>query len=347
MKGLSMVAPDEVRAHPPAAAPGVATEGPPSVAARAPRPGLRYRLEYAAFRGVAALVRWLPEAAALALAGLIGDLAGRVVRVRRHVVDANLARAFPGRPRRWRSRVAVASYRHLARETATFLRMDGMDPDEVRQRTVVEGLDAVREAMEQGRGAVIVTGHFGNWEIGGAALAARGLPTDVVAVRQNNPLFDRDLVAMRERFGMRVLEKRKAPRRALGSLRAGRVVALVADQNVHGGVFVDFFGVPAATARGPALFACRVGSPVFLGIALRLPGAAARYRVLLREISLHRGGLGQEAIARLTQAHQSALEEWVRAEPTQYFWHHRRWKTRPCPGPEGAEAARNRPPAVR
>lgn len=315
------------------------------------RPTRAHRLEYLAYRTVAWVVWWLPERLALALGSFLGDVTGRLVRIRRSVVDANLELAFPDRPRRWRRRTAVAAYRHVGREAVTLLRLGRMDPGEVRRRTEVEGLERLREAVESGRGVIAVTGHFGNWEVGGAAVAARGIPTDVVAVRQHNPLFDRDLVAVRERLGMKVVEKRDAPREVLRSLRRSRLVALVADQNVKsGGVFVDFFGTPAATARGPALFALRSRAPVFMGMAQRIPGSPARYRVVFEELPLPPEGAGEEGVRRLTAAHQEALEKWVRAFPDQYFWHHRRWKTRPpepAPEPSAGTLPRNRPPADR
>lgn len=306
-------------------------------------PTLGHRLEHRAYRAVAWAVSWLPERLALGLGAFLGDVAGRVARVRRDVVDANLARAFPERPAGWRRKCAVASYRHLGGEAVTLLRLGRMDPEAIRSRTEVVGLEDVEEAMEAGRGAIVVTGHFGNWEVGGAAVASRGIPTDVVAVRQKNPLFDRDVVAVRQRLGMTVVEKREAPREVLRSLRRGRLVALVADQNVRvGGVFVDFFGVPAATARGPALFALRTRAPVFMGMARRLPGSPARYQVAFEEVPLLAEGTGEESVRQLTAAHQRALEGWIRAHPEQYFWHHRRWKTRP---PEPTTGDPDRPVA--
>ena len=308
---------------------------------------LGHRLEYAVFRIVAWVASRLPERLALGLGALLGDLAGRVFRLRRSVVDANLARAFPDEPAAWRRQVAVASYRHLGREGVTLLRLGRMDAAELRERTSVVRLDLIEDALAEGRGVIAITGHFGNWEIGGAAVAARGFPTDVVAVRQHNPLFNRDLVAVREGLGMKVVEKREAPREVLRSLRANRLVALVADQNIkRGGVFVDFFGIPAATVRGPALFALRTGAPVLMGMARRLPGSTARYEVAFEEVPRPEGQTGEEAVRWLTAAHQQALEAWVRAHPEQYFWHHRRWKTRPTGSEDGVASAageRNRP----
>lgn len=280
------------------------------------------------------MVRLLPESLALGLGEVLGWLAGAVLRVRRRVVDANLARAFPERDTAWRRRVALGSYRHLGREAVATFRLGGATRDWVLGATDVEGLEALEAAVAEGKGALIVTGHLGNWEIGGAAVAVRGTPVDAVALVQANRLFDRDLVSARGRLGMRVIARGDARREVLRSLGAGRVAALVADQNARAGaVFVPFFGEPAATFRGPALFSLRRGAPLFLGVALRSSRRPQRYRVVLEEVSVTPTGALEDDVRRLTAAHTAALERHIRTAPEQYFWQHKRWKTRPAEEP--------------
>jgi KDO2-lipid IV(A) lauroyltransferase len=204
---------------------------------------------------------------------------------------------------------------------------------EVRARTHMVGYEAMREVWSQGKGLIIATGHFGNWEIGGAAIVAHGIPCDAVVQAQRNPLFDADLVGVRRRLEVGVIERKKAPKEVLRSLRAGRAVGIVGDQNVRwGGVFVEFFGELASTARGTALFSLRTGSPVFLGMARSLPGSPQRYRVTFEPVDFSPTGEMEEDVRRLTEAHTRLLEERIREAPEQYFWQHRRWKTRPTEG---------------
>lgn len=291
---------------------------------------LKHRLEYHLFRAVSAVLLSLPERLALRVGACLGWTAGVLVRIRRREVDAHLALAFPRKPPSWRRRIARASYVHLGREAVAMFRMAGLDAEAVRARTVLEGLDELRSALDEGKGAVLVTGHLGNWEVGGAALTARGIELDAVAKGMANRRFDRDLVATRRRLGLRVVGMEEAPRAVLRALRAGRAVALVADQNFHrGGIFVPFFGTPAATAKGPALFALRTGAPVFLGTAIREEGWPPRYRVSFRRIEVEASGDLDDDVRRLTEAHTGALERAVRDHPGQYFWQHKRWKTRP------------------
>lgn len=285
-----------------------------------------------------ALARALPERLRVGFARALGFVAYRLLRVRRELVERQIHDSFPERDDAWVQRVAGQSYSHLAREAMALLRLGDLSPEHVRQATRVVGWDAF-QAAAQGGGVVVVTGHLGNWEVGGAALAARGLPIDVVAQRQSNPLFDEAVNGVRERLGMRVIDRREAPRRVLRSLRQGRVVAFVADQDAkRGGAFVPFLGRPASTHRGPALFALRSGAPMFLGTATR--EQEGLYLVRLEPIEADRSGEPDAVVERLTAAFTRSLEREVARVPDQYFWLHKRWKTRPRarerPGPPTA-----------
>ena len=288
----------------------------------------RHRVEYAAVRLARLMDRILGPGLSATIASGLGRLAYRTIGIRRDVVEDQLRLAFPDRDEAWIRRVASDAYAHLAREGLSMLRLSRLGREDVLAVTEVEeGLEELRTAVAAGTGAVLVTGHFGNWEIGGAALAARGIPLDVVARRQANPLFDRLINRARERLGMRVVERGRATRESLRGLRQGHVVALVADQDARSaGIFVPFFGRPASTFRGPAVLALRSGAPLFIGTAVRQPDG--RYRVRVRPITIPGTEDPEAQVRELTAAHVAALEAAVREQPEQYFWHHRRWKTR-------------------
>jgi len=294
----------------------------------------RHHVEYRLFVLLRGLVSLLPEVVAAGAADLLGVVAGSVLRIRRRDVDQHLALAFPEWGRRARARVARASYRHLAREAVVLFRLGGWSAERLVERTEVRGLEQLRGALAEHGGALLLTGHLGNWEVGGAAVAARGVPVDVVAKGMANRRFERALFAARERLGVRVVEMAEAPREVLRSLRRGRAVAIAGDQNAHrGGVFVPFFGAPAATARGAAVFALRTGVPVFVGFGVRLPGRVARYDIDL--LPLHHEVVEdpERDVEAFSAAYMRAVEEAARAFPEQYFWQHKRWKTRPSEEP--------------
>lgn len=290
----------------------------------------RHRVEDAALRCVAGIWSLLPERVALLAGAATGRFVGSVLRVRRRDVDRHLGWAFPDESAQWRRRVARASYAHLGREAVVLFRRGGWSAERVLERTDVVGFDGFREAAQAGAGLVLLTGHHGNWEIGGAAIAARDVPLDVVGKGMSNRGFQADLFAARERLGMQVIEMGDAAKEALRSLGQGRVVALLGDQNAHGGgIFLPFFGRPASTFRGPALFAARTGAPVWVAFAVRDVGPAQRYTVTFRPLPFVSTGQVEEDATTLMTEYGRVLEEAIRSAPEQYFWQHRRWKTRP------------------
>ncbi|MDH3270817.1 MAG: lysophospholipid acyltransferase family protein [Gemmatimonadota bacterium] len=293
-------------------------------------PSARHRLEYAGFRFLRALIRVLPSSAAEGLGAALGWLVGTVFRVRRADVDEHLAFVFSDRAKAWRARVARRSYMHFGREGVVLFMMGRWSKERIAECATIVGFEEVRRAVEEEGGVVVLTGHLGNWEVAGAALAARGIPLDVVGKGMANRRFEADLFEVRERLGMRVIEMSDAPQGVLRSLGRGRVTAMVADQNMHRhGIFLPFFGRAAATARGPALFALRTGAPVFVGFATRQPGRRARYAVEIERLWYEISGNVEADVLSLMLAYHASLERAIRAAPEQYFWQHRRWKTRP------------------
>lgn len=299
------------------------------------RHSLKHWAEYGAYRLLGGGLSIAPEVIADRGGAALGWMIARGAPVRWDVVTGQLKRAFPDAEEAWIRDIARKSYAHLGAEAVAMLRLAGLGAAGVRSHTTVYGFDVLERAVAEGTGAVVVTGHLGNWEIGGASMACRGLPIDVIAARQRNLLFDRHLVGSRERLGMNVIYRGDARARALEALRKGHLVGILGDQDARqAGVFVDFFGSPASTARGPALFALRAKAPLVLGVVHRIPGHRPRYDVTFEEVVIERSGKLRDDITSLTQAFTSKLEAYIRKAPEQYFWLHKRWKTAP---PETAD----------
>ena len=297
---------------------------------KARKPTLAHRAEYYAMRATIGGLRALSWDAACAFGERLGALGYRPLGIRKRVVESQIAAAFPDLRHEAVLRLARESYRHLGRTFIETALLDSLGKDGL-QRLVetVEGWEEIEEVMSKGKGAVLVTGHIGNWELAGAYVAARGVPLDAIVRGMANPLFDAYINHTREVIGMTVVHDSEAVRRTPRSLRAGRAVAFVADQGVMGlaSTFVPFFGRPAKTPRGAAVFALRFDTPVVFVVALRQPNG--RYRIVVERIEAPQTGDRDRDVDAIVARFTQHLEKWVRAVPAQYFWQHRRWRRQP------------------
>lgn len=302
---------------------------PAPVAPRKHKHSRAHIAEYGLARTLEKTVSAMPERAADAF----GRNAGRAVHkmgIRRDVVEENLRFAFPEKTATWIDGVARAAYEHLGREATAMMRLSKLDRNGVIERTIPRGWDELQGALDEGRGLLLVTGHYGNWEIAAAAVAARGVPIAAIVRRQGNRLVDERLDELRRKLGVETIYQSQAPSRVPRVLRANGVVGIVGDQDARrSGIFVPFFGRLASTHRGPALFALRLNAPVFSCIARRLPGKEVRYEVAGERVNVARTGDLEADVTALTAELAARLERQVRHAPEQYFWFHKRWKTRP------------------
>jgi len=307
----------------------------PDVSARDPAPPERqrhraaHRMEYALARSVEKAVSTLPENAADAFGRRLGRSVFRL-GIRRDIVESNLRIAFPDKDPEWRERVARGAYEHLGREAVAMLRLSKLDASAVIERTTTVGWEEMDAARSLGRGVLLVSGHYGNWEIAAATVAARGTPIAAIVRRQGNRLVDARLHQLRKDLGVETIYQGQAPTKVPRILRANGVVGIVGDQNARrSGIFVPFFGRPASTHRGPALFALRLGAPVLTCTARRLPMPGVHYEVTGERVEVARTGDLEADIWNLTADIARRLEAQIRREPEQYFWFHNRWKSRP------------------
>lgn len=295
----------------------------------------RHRLEALLARGLRGAVRALPRRLALGLGARLGDLA-RVLGLRREVARANLALAFPERTADERERILVAHYRDLgmmmceaARGAATL----HAPPGEVIAGE--RGLEHLEAARRGGRGAIVLTAHYGDFGLLGAWLGRRN-PLDIFGQPIGNPAVEELVVRTCEETGMRRLVAGTGLRRLVAGLRENRWALMLADQDAGPrGTFVPFLGRPASTTTAPAELSLRTGAPLLMAFLTRRADGRNELDVL-PPLVVERPD-APDAAARLTALHTATLERWVRRHPHLWFWLHRRWKT-PPPAPAGAVA---------
>ncbi|MBV9880330.1 MAG: lysophospholipid acyltransferase family protein [Gemmatirosa sp.] len=316
----------------PAAEPRAAE--PPAATRALAAPRLSHRAEFYALRGVLGALERLSWRRATAIGERLGRLGYAPLGVRRDVTERQIAAAFPELSPPRVQAIARASFASLGRTTVEAALLPSLGRDGVLALFErVDGWDVLEAARAEGKGVIVVTGHLGNWEVGGSYVAARGVPIDGIARGMANPLFDRYLTATRERLGMRIVHDADAVRRTPRALREGRVVAFLADQGALGlaSTYVPFFGRPAKTPRGPAVFALRLGAPVVFAVAVRQPNG--RFHLSFERVDVSDTGDREHDVDETVVRYTAALERWVRRCPEQYFWQHRRWKHQPADTP--------------
>ena len=287
----------------------------------------RYHLEYGSVVALAALLRALPRAAALEFGAALGQL-GWWLRIRRRLVLSNLVQAFPDSTARECRRIASRAARNFGRTVAEFVRFAGSDRNRVDELVRLEGVEALRDALAAGGGAIVVTAHVGTWALYVTALAAAGIPSALLVGRQHNPKVQRFILGIPGEAVHFVPKSRGAPRDIMRCLRNGRAVVMVADHNAgHRGAFAPFLGKVASTLPLPGAIAARHRTPIFLMAGRRV--SRAGHRVEITRLALPHGDDEERLRHEITVACNEALGKVILACPEQYFWYHRRWRDYP------------------
>ena len=262
--------------------------------------------------------------------GYIGYLADR-----RHVKIGmrNLAFAFPERSEADRRRILRASYVNLGRNAAEFIRLGGFFYRRLKRRVAYRGLDYWQELRRRhpGKGMLVLTAHFGNFELLPAAHALHGYPISLVHHTQRFLAGDALMTFVRERAGVVIVRKHAAARAVLKSLRDGVEVGIPFDQNAKRSeaVFVPFFSELAATSSGLARLVAISRATVVPVFLVRDPGRRTHHIEILREVDLQRTADAAADIEENTRRFVQAVEDVVRRYPEQFLWTHRRYRTRP------------------
>lgn len=263
--------------------------------------------------------RLLPHGVALWIGGGCGALLFHSYRRRRELALANLRLAFPEQSEREKTSIALASFRHFGRVSAEFLRMPLLSKQQIAGMVSVERLHVLDDAIKGGKGAILITAHFGNWELMARHLADLGYPLSVVA-RDANDSRTTDIVnSIRTENGYKVFSRGNAARYMLGCLKKNEFVGILPDQNA-GDVFVEFFGQPCGSVTGPAVIHLRTGAPIIPTFCVRVKN---RYVLEVGEpLQVVTNDVGA-----IMQQVQKSVEDAIRKHPEQWLWFHDRWKS--------------------
>ncbi len=291
---------------------------------------MQNRIEFFFFSLLLFLIRLFPFRTVQRMGGAFGSFMYSVIGIRKQLVLDNLIHAFPEKSPEEIHDIALASYKNLFTAYFEILYLDKLSEATIRSMISFPDADKMKEVMSRGKGVIILTGHYGNWE-----LCALSVPLfvpqsyTIIVQNQRNPYVNNFMTCMRTRFGTKLLVMERALRESLRALSNNEGVALIADQSgPESGIYVEFFGRQASTHQGPAVFQARTGAPMIMLMLVR--EGPEKFRIDMEEIDTqHLGGTDAEKIELITRRHVKALERFIVNRPDHWLWMHKRWKHSP------------------
>jgi KDO2-lipid IV(A) lauroyltransferase len=286
---------------------------------------LQWLVEAGLWLSILGLFRLLPIERASALGGWMLRKIGP--RFSAHKVAlTNIRLVFPEISDAEAKKLAMACWDNLGRIGGEFPHLRELHPYDPDGRVEVVGHEHLQAIIDQGQPAVLISGHFANWEVMAAAICLGGLPARVSYRQANNPWIDRSITRIRLAYGIPELSAKggAGAKEMLAAMKQGHSVTFLNDQNFNQGIEAKFFGYDLKTAPGPSRLALRFGAPIVPVSIVRLPNA--RFRVEFHAPIKPSGNPDKaQAILEMVTAINEFLETRIRADPESWFWVHRRW----------------------
>jgi KDO2-lipid IV(A) lauroyltransferase len=291
----------------------------------------KYRRYYLYYLGRLAALKFylLPLSVGLFAARIFGSAAYWLLPRYRNAALANLREAFAGGKTEAEIRsIARRVFENLAMVAVEMVRFPHINGRNIGRYIWFEGLEIFDRSFKEGRGTIVLTGHFGNWELLAMAIRVKGYPGVAVGRKIYFHKYDEYLNRLRGIHDVNVIDREGSIRSFLRVLRSNRIVGILADQDVDSvdGVFVNFFGKPAYTPIGPVALARVAGSPIIPTFIVR---EGLHHRFIVNEpVRLVDTGDAAKDMVTNTQAWSDVLESFIRRYPDHWVWMHRRWKTK-------------------
>lgn len=309
-----------------------------------PRSNAKDYLAYFAMRCAATLLQITPANTNCRIAKFIGTIFYKQYhRGRKRAID-NLTASFPLKSQQWIEETAQKSFEHLTMMIFDIFKTPQLiTPETIYDYFMIDEdeIKAVANHVHAKKGVIMITGHYGNFEALGYALAAAGYQNNSVGRPIDNPYIDRYLLSIREKIGQTVISKFGATDEMINTLKQGKILGLVADQNGNRkDVFVDFFGRSASTYKSIGLLAMNNNVPIVIGYCRRLDNEYKFKIGIAGIITPDMWAEKEDPLLWITQEYTTAIESFIREAPEQYWWLHQRWKSRPPAERRAAKAAK-------
>ena len=281
------------------------------------------RGEYALYRAISWPLRRASRARVDAWSAKTARMVRRLLSSRDRLAASNMARVFPEKTAEEREALLDACWRHFASLVFGFVHDAGSEPSPA---FVITGREGVDEALQRGRGVIIVTAHYGDWERAIGALDQLDVPVCVVARKLDNRLLESDLYRIRTRSNVQIVDRRRAARPLYKTLEARGAVVVLADQAVkpREGTLVPFLGLPAWTTPAPARLSLKTGAPVVV-VWCENDGDVTRIDLeppIDPDLLSH----NERNAEWITRKINDAFSARIRRRPELWLWMHDRWK---------------------
>lgn len=274
-------------------------------------------------------INLLPEGSALWMGRQLGNLMYALDLEHRRVAIDNLKIAFgQEKSEEERRLIAKKNFQNIGMMAIEFFRIPKMDMETYKRKVTVEGLDQALKVLDENRGALLLLGHFGNWEL--MALMSQVINRPIMAIAKlikNNPWLERWIIESREKIGLEIIPPRNATPKVVQALSQNKIVAILFDQRGRRskGIWADFFGRKVPTTPGLATMAIRSGAPVIPVFMIR--EGFDKHRLIIKEpLSLIQTGDFNQDVEANTQLFNQVLESIIRRYPDQWLWIHRRFE---------------------
>jgi KDO2-lipid IV(A) lauroyltransferase len=302
----------------------------------AKRSALRNWIEFLPAYFLLKILGILPRNSAISLSQFVARIIYKVHKRLRQTGLRNLEMAMPELNGQEREKIIKGVFDNLGRLLGEFSQFLKISRENINEIVVYEGFENYAQAAAKGRGVLMLTGHMGAWELCAFSHGVYGYPLSFLARPLDNPLLEKMTARYRALSRNTPIDKNNSVREVLKQLKRGKDIGLLIDVNTleSEGVFCDFFGIPACSTTGLAVFALRSDAPVVPGFLIWNEKLKKHVLEFAPEIPLIRTGDFKEEVAINTARFTRAIEECVRRHPEQWLWIHKRWRTRPVNEPD-------------
>ena len=269
----------------------------------------------------------LPRRITLVIGGWLGTLAFWLAPQHRELACNHLRCSLTLSDERRVRTIAKQCFQHLGKTVVEFMQFPRLDSAQIQRYVTFEGVEHVEQALAQGKGAIILTGHFGNWELLAASISATVAPLTPIVRELRSPRLNALVSRYRQKAGYATIDRDTGIRQALQCLRRNELLGIVADVDTTvSGVFVDFFGRRAYTPYSPVAIALKTGATILPTFIIRQPDGSHR-AIIEPPLALKRTDTKEKDLVINTQKFTKIIESYIRQYPAQWIWMHRRWKT--------------------